>query len=191
MKYYIVVNNEKKGPYELKELANMGIKRDTLVWHSGMPQWQKASQLKELGKTLYDDNERPPEIPGPKKLTTQPKSGNVSGQAFAAQYIRREDREDKISKGWVMLPIVSLIFSVACFIITTGFHDIPYFWIDRSWRWMCLAFIIVSAILEIWAWLSQKFNMHFEWLKAVSGAACIISAAIYILAFFDISIKFW
>lgn len=31
MKYYIVVNDEKKGPYELKELANMGIKRDTLV----------------------------------------------------------------------------------------------------------------------------------------------------------------
>ena len=49
MKYYVLINGQQTGPVEENQLLGMGVTRDTTVWHEGMPQWQAAGTLPELG----------------------------------------------------------------------------------------------------------------------------------------------
>lgn len=49
MKYYVLINGQQTGPVEENQLPGMGVTRDTMVWHEGMPQWQAAGTLPELG----------------------------------------------------------------------------------------------------------------------------------------------
>ena len=50
--YYADSNNIQQGPFELEELKEKPITRNTLVWHSGLDQWTLACQVKELGDTF-------------------------------------------------------------------------------------------------------------------------------------------
>ena len=52
MNYYYGKDEEKIGPLSLDELKKVDIKDDTLVWHEGLKDWVKASELKEL-KVLF------------------------------------------------------------------------------------------------------------------------------------------
>ena len=52
MKYYIAVNNERKGPFEEYELLNNGLTPDTLVWCKGMDDWKLAREVSELNYLL-------------------------------------------------------------------------------------------------------------------------------------------
>lgn len=45
--YYIYLDNEQKGPYPLEEIIKQ-IKVDTLVWHEGMQDWQRADTIEEF-----------------------------------------------------------------------------------------------------------------------------------------------
>jgi hypothetical protein len=46
--YYAVVNNKQKGPFSLKELAELHITHDTLVWKEGFQDWCRAGEVQEL-----------------------------------------------------------------------------------------------------------------------------------------------
>lgn len=46
--YYYEYNGESKGPVSPKELEELNISRDTLVWSKGMAEWTQISQVKEL-----------------------------------------------------------------------------------------------------------------------------------------------
>ena len=52
MLYYILENKERKGPFSLEQLAEMGISPDTMVWCKGMANWTKASEVEELAGIL-------------------------------------------------------------------------------------------------------------------------------------------
>ena len=58
MKYYAMLNGEQKGPFELSELAQAGIRPSTYIWCKGMPDWQKAEDNPEVCRLfrnrLYD-----------------------------------------------------------------------------------------------------------------------------------------
>lgn len=45
--YYIYLDNEQKGPYAFEEVIKQ-IKADTLVWHQGMADWQRAETIEEF-----------------------------------------------------------------------------------------------------------------------------------------------
>src|SRR3954466_7633735 len=47
-KYFFANGSEQRGPYSLEELASFGLRPDTLVWHEGMSQWQRADSVPEL-----------------------------------------------------------------------------------------------------------------------------------------------
>lgn len=49
MKYYVIINGQQTGPVEESQLLGMGVTRDTQVWREGMPQWQPAGMVPELG----------------------------------------------------------------------------------------------------------------------------------------------
>lgn len=52
MEYYISINNEKRGPYNLNELAERGIDATTLVMPTDSEQWTPAWQIEELRNVL-------------------------------------------------------------------------------------------------------------------------------------------
>ena len=52
MEYYINIDNEKRGPYSIKELAERGIEATTLVLPAGSNDWTPAWQIEELRAIL-------------------------------------------------------------------------------------------------------------------------------------------
>lgn len=58
--YFVLLNDERKGPFTLEELANKYITGDVLVWHEGMEKWERADSLDEL-KTII--KQMPPTPP--------------------------------------------------------------------------------------------------------------------------------
>lgn len=52
MKYWIIIDEKPHGPYELDELGGMGLTPETPVWHSGMDDWQPASEIPSLAGCL-------------------------------------------------------------------------------------------------------------------------------------------
>ena len=48
MSYYMADGNVQKGPFPMEHLLGQGLRRETLVWREGMPQWQKAESVPEL-----------------------------------------------------------------------------------------------------------------------------------------------
>lgn len=53
MKYWIIINNEQAGPFELEQLSSMPIRPDTPVWHEGLPNWVPAAQVDEI-RNLFE-----------------------------------------------------------------------------------------------------------------------------------------
>lgn len=58
MKYWIIVDEQPCGPYELEQLDGLGLTPETPVWHSGMKDWQPASEVPELAGCLVSALER-------------------------------------------------------------------------------------------------------------------------------------
>ncbi|MEQ8473556.1 MAG: DUF4339 domain-containing protein [Marinoscillum sp.] len=60
MDYFIIENEEKKGPLSISDLAQIGISKSTLVWKKGLDGWVPAVKLEELNDII---NSTPPPIP--------------------------------------------------------------------------------------------------------------------------------
>ena len=62
--YYVAVNGQQSGPYDMASLAQMaangGLKKDSLVWKTGMAGWVPAMEVQELASLFLNT---PPEIP--------------------------------------------------------------------------------------------------------------------------------
>lgn len=46
--YYLFINNQRLGPFDMSQLVANGMTGETLVWRNGMANWVKASELPEL-----------------------------------------------------------------------------------------------------------------------------------------------
>lgn len=53
IQYYYSNGNDKFGPFNIEQLKNKNISKETLVWHEGISEWKKASELQELNNTLF------------------------------------------------------------------------------------------------------------------------------------------
>lgn len=58
MKYYAMIDGEQKGPFELEELPDAGVRPSTYIWCKGLPEWQKAEDNPDICRffrnRLYD-----------------------------------------------------------------------------------------------------------------------------------------
>ena len=58
MKYYAMLDGEQKGPFELNQLPEMGVRPSTYIWCDGMKDWEKAEDVAEVCRLyrnrLYD-----------------------------------------------------------------------------------------------------------------------------------------
>ncbi len=52
-KFFVNVNGESEGAFELSELMKMKIKPTTLIWMQGLKNWTEAKEIPEL-KQLFD-----------------------------------------------------------------------------------------------------------------------------------------
>lgn len=48
MKYYAMIDGERRGPYELDRLAEAGVRPETYVWCKGMADWEKAEDVADI-----------------------------------------------------------------------------------------------------------------------------------------------
>jgi hypothetical protein len=60
MKYFMVIDGQRKGPFGAEELPAHGLERDTLVWCSGQLDWVRADQMLALREVILTI---PPPVP--------------------------------------------------------------------------------------------------------------------------------
>ncbi len=58
MKYYILYNDENKGPLELPELEQFGLNPSSRLWAPGWPSWKDASEVEEVATYLKEKEDR-------------------------------------------------------------------------------------------------------------------------------------
>src|SRR5258707_6716756 len=65
--YYLDGSRNQQGPVPIAEMGRLirggTIRRDTLVWYTGMPDWRPASQVNELA-SFFSASAPPPRPPG-------------------------------------------------------------------------------------------------------------------------------
>lgn len=52
MKYWVIIDNEQRGPFTLDELRPLPLRADTPVWHKGMTDWSTVGACPELASLL-------------------------------------------------------------------------------------------------------------------------------------------
>lgn len=62
MEYWTIIDDRHAGPYSADELIGMGIKPDSPVWTSGLPDWVEASEIEEL-RIAMEMRDRPAQAP--------------------------------------------------------------------------------------------------------------------------------
>ncbi len=75
--YYLAVNGQQLGPFDVNQLIPNGMTGNTMVWTDGMPAWAPASSVPELA-ALFAAPSIPP-TPGP-----APGFGGYQQQAYGA-----------------------------------------------------------------------------------------------------------
>lgn len=59
MKYFIIDNNEQRGPFTIDELYHLHIPSETLVWNETMTDWTPAWKVQELKYILEQQHQSP------------------------------------------------------------------------------------------------------------------------------------
>lgn len=70
MQYYYHKDGQQIGPITLEELRQADITPETLIWHEGLPTWQKAGELAELEMLFSPSDEDTPQLPHQELETT-------------------------------------------------------------------------------------------------------------------------
>jgi hypothetical protein len=74
--FYYSDGNVQFGPYDLDQLKTKGLKKETLVWHDGLNDWQPLSSLPELSEQLRI-GKIPPPLPSSVSTSKMEITGNV------------------------------------------------------------------------------------------------------------------
>ncbi len=70
--YYIGKNNQRLGPFPVESLLANGLTPDSLVWCSGMPGWQKATDVPEVAALFAPQQPPQPQYAPPARGYQQP-----------------------------------------------------------------------------------------------------------------------
>ncbi len=65
MEYFILVNNQKQGPYSIEDLKAKDIDATTMIWRVGCTDWTSADKLDDLKELLIS---LPPQTPASKPI---------------------------------------------------------------------------------------------------------------------------
>lgn len=129
MEYFININNEKRGPYTLKELAERSIEATTLVMDSNSNEWIPAWQVEELRSILMDNsNENMKEPVNETETLNQESTINgkpieeipyVEAQTISDKtYYHEPEKKSKTMQGCLIGGLIGIAFLIALMIFT-------------------------------------------------------------------------
>ena len=134
MDYYYSDGQNQFGPVSLEDLRTK-IDANTLVWHEGMPNWEKASNVEEL-KTIL----RPTPPPAPVVL---PKPTSQTNNDVKKIEQKQEIAIKKQDDGLIVLSIIGIIGSIICEVAgisSISGYSVPHYVTDS------VPFILFSGI---------------------------------------------
>jgi hypothetical protein len=102
MKKYFLIDGEKQtGPFNLEELKNIGVTKNSMIWYEGLPEWVKANEIDEI-KSLIPNISTPPPIP--KEKVSQSNSNPSTTNTISVN-----QQKTKKSKGRFLIPIIGIL----------------------------------------------------------------------------------
>ncbi len=76
--YYLAVNGQQLGPFEVNQLIPNGMTQNTMVWTEGMPSWAPAASVPDLAQLFM----APPAAPAPPMGAPAPSYGAPAYGAY-------------------------------------------------------------------------------------------------------------
>lgn len=148
MKYFAMIDGERRGPFTLAELHEAGVRPDTYVWCKGMADWEKAEDVADICRFYRQrifDLMHPPSspassIPSPDTSSQQSEDPYAAIPARFREYARRAGidpsmftppQEEDFSRPPVSLITISIILIFFCF-PPTGFIAFYYAYMCRK-----------------------------------------------------------
>lgn len=130
--YYIDANGQQRGPVEISavKISGIVITPETMVWHSGIPNWVPAKNVPELLCVIQQPS-CPPQSPvNPQPSYTPPVNSGVPYQNNGAQY-QNNCNANQCPQSWLWLGICATI--LCC--LPLGIVSIVYASkVDSSWN---------------------------------------------------------
>lgn len=130
MKYFIVKDGTRQGPYTVEELAMQRLSPDTLVWTRGMPDWAEAQTVPELSGAIDHDvpdvpgvdtpqapigEMAPPPLPGDDEMQPQEQYGGMQPEPTTpvnGNYMQAAEPKKKSSRGWIIALVALVVLAV-------------------------------------------------------------------------------
>lgn len=131
MKYFIVKDGTRQGPYTVEELAMQRLSPDTLVWTRGMPDWAEAQTVPELSGAIDHDvpdvpgadtqqapigEMAPPPLPGDDEMQSQEQYGGgmqlEPTTPVNGNYMQAAEPKKKSSRGWIIALVALVVLAV-------------------------------------------------------------------------------
>lgn len=123
IKFYVLDNNQQKGPFSENELKLMLLTNDTLVWREGMENWDYAKNVEELKIQI---NSTPPPIPKNQNLNS---SININVKTHKSEL---DEKENQLKKERIKSKFAyELVYFIKCIIFSILFMVILP-WEDMS-----------------------------------------------------------
>lgn len=114
MEYYININNEKRGPYNIQELGQRGINATTLVMEVNSDKWVPAWQIEELRDLLSKDSVKPVIGEPIEDLTNNNTAQYVTAEPV---YNNQQMPTKKDKRGWLISIIIIAFIIIAAILI--------------------------------------------------------------------------
>ena len=90
MKYYAMIDGEQKGPFELEQLPEAGVRPSTYIWCKGMDDWEKAEDNADVCRLfrnrLYDLMH--PSQPSPGEIQNGTEEMKITAPAHPSRFDR-------------------------------------------------------------------------------------------------------
>lgn len=109
IKFYVLDNNQQKGPFSENELKSMLLTNDTFVWREGMENWDYAKNIEEL--KIYI-NSTPPPIPNFENLNS---TININVKTHKSELDKKENhlKKERIKSKFAY----ELVYLIICIMI--------------------------------------------------------------------------
>ncbi|RTY86176.1 DUF4339 domain-containing protein [Flavobacterium sp. RSP15] len=180
IKFYVLDNNQQKGPFSENELKSMLLTNDTLVWREEMENWDYAKNIEELKIFI---NSTPPPIPNFENLNS---SININVKTHKSELDEKENhlKKERIKSKFayeLVYFIKCIIFSIL-FIVILPWKEMyeDLFGIHRDYYalspfsssenfdvyfFLCYFYLIIMFLILF----HRPIFQSFKWLKKYSN----------------------
>ena len=179
--YYLDGARKQQGPVAVDEIARLirggAIRRDTLVWQAGMPDWRPAGQVNELASLFAQAAPPPPRPPAPTPPAfaaappmqrTVPNAGTYPGQAAHAQ-ARPYGSVKSMGFG------EAIATCLRKYVDFTGRARRPEYWFFMLFYYLLL---IVLIIIDVIVFAPQSGGLVLTWLGILALFLPTLSAGV-------------